>query len=221
MVRISCITLLSILLLLSACGGSRTISYADAKEELTELLTGSFSSMAQAQQDTQYVAVNLNIVPVWEERTGNWFYAEQSKVKNPDQPVQQRMYRVVQLSSERFKILDYTFRNPQVFAGKWETPKFFDEYPEEIVRIKEGCGIFLNRKSFKHYEGETFGTDCFSDLQGADYMTSQLEIWSDMIKRWDRGWNKEDEQVWGPVDGPYQFVRKSTTEDDELNVKAN
>jgi hypothetical protein len=221
MVRFSCIILFSFLLLLSACGGSRTISYADSKEELTELLTGSFTSAAQAQQDTQYAPLNLHIVPVWKELTGNWFYAEQSKVTKPAQPIKQRMYRVVQLSSERFKILEYTFRNPQVFAGKWKTPTFFDEYPEEIVRIKEGCGIFLNRKSFKHYEGETFGTDCFSDLQGADYMTSQIEIWNDMIKRWDRGWNEEETQVWGPVDGPYSYVRMSAATDSLVQPKSN
>ncbi|SRR6056297_1857028 len=217
MCKFSYITLFFSLLLLIACGGSRTISYSDSKEELTNLLTGSFSSAAQAKQDTQYASINLHIVQVWKERSGQWFYVEQARAENPQNPYRQRMYRLVQLSSERFKILNYTFRNPQVFVGKWQTPEFFDDYPEEIVRIKEGCGVFLNRESFKHYEGETFGEDCYSNFQGASYATSQVEIWSDMIKSWDRGWNQEGKQVWGPNEGPYRFERMKGEGDDEVN----
>lgn len=211
MCRLSfCAALLSILLL-HACGGSRAISYSDSQEELAELLTGSFSSETQALQDSSYSAVHLHIVPVWKERTGQWFYVEQALAKQGEKPYRQRMYRVVQLSSERFKILNYEFRNPQVFAGKWSAPQFFDDYPEEIVLIKEGCGVFLHRKAFKHYEGETYGEDCFSQFQGAQYATSEVEIRSDLIKTWDRGWSEEGKQVWGPKEGAYRFERIDTS----------
>ena len=207
-------------LTLAACGGSRTISYSDSQEEIAELLTGSFSAEAQAKQDSDYLAIDLHIAPVWTERTGQWFYVEQAQANQADRPYRQRMYRLVQLSSERFKILNYTFRNPQVFAGKWKQPEFFDDYPEEIVLIKEGCGVYLNRESFKHYKGETFGEDCFSDFRGASYATSQVEIRADLIKSWDRGWSQEGEQVWGPEEGPYRFIRVNATTREAETEKA-
>lgn len=220
MCRLSFCALLFGILLLHACGGGRAISYSDSQEELAELLTGSFTSETQAEQDSLYSPVHLHIVQVWKDRAGQWFYVEQALAAQDDKPYRQRMYRVVQLSSERFKILNYEFRNPQVFAGKWKDPQFFDDYPEEIVAIKEGCGVFLHRKAFKHYEGETYGEDCFSQFQGAQYATSEVEIRSDLIKSWDRGWTEEEEQVWGPEDGPYRFERMgASTEESEEELK--
>ncbi len=196
----------SIVLLLS-CGGSRSISYSDSLEEMHELLTGSFTSTAQSEVDSQYLDIHLHIVPIWKERIGHWFYVEQALADKPDNPYRQRMYRLVQLSAERYKIINYKFRNPQVFVEKWKQPKFFNKYTEDIVLIKEGCGVYLNRVGFKHYEGETFGEDCYSNLNGASYATSNVEIRNEFLKSWDRGWDENGDQVWGPTEGPYRFER--------------
>ncbi|NBB88730.1 MAG: hypothetical protein GVX96_02940 [Bacteroidetes bacterium] len=198
--------LFSIVILLS-CGGSRSISYEDSLEEIQGLLSGSFASTAQSEADSQYLNIHLHIVPIWKERTGNWFYVEQALADKPETPYRQRMYRLVQISAERYKIINYAFRNPQVFTGKWKTPDFFTKYTEDIVLIKEGCGVYLNRVAYKHYEGETFGEDCYSDLNGASYATSNVEIRNEFLKAWDRGWDEDGNQVWGPTEGPYRFDR--------------
>lgn len=207
LIRLFPLFLLGLFLLLQACGGSRAISYADSREEIKALMTGFFISESQAEQNSQHTPIHLHIVPVWPERSGQWFYVEQAEADRADEPHRQRMYRIVQLSSERFKILHYEFRNPQVFAGKWKDPSFFEDYPEEIVMIKEGCGVYLHRKAFKHYEGETYGEDCFSQFQGAAYATSVVDVRNDVIKMWNRGYSEEGVQVWGSDEGPTTFVR--------------
>ncbi len=197
----------------SACGGTRGLESSDAGQELVSILTGSFSSKNQAEEDSVYSEIELHIVSIWKERKGDWFYVEEIRVNQSEKPSLQSVYRIVPLSSDRFKILKYEFRNPRVFAGQWKNPDFFDDYPEDVVALKEGCGVYLHRKAFKNFEGETFGEDCFSQRDGSAYATSEIEIRNDVIRKWNRGWTEDGEQVWGPKDGHYRFERIESEKD--------
>jgi CpeT protein len=35
-----------------------------------------------------------------------------------------------------------------------------------------------------------------------------VEIFADRLASWDRGWNKEDKQVWGAEKGGYVFIKQ-------------
>jgi hypothetical protein len=201
-----------------ACGGSKGLESSDAGQELLSIFTGSFSSENQAEEDSVYMETELHISSIWKERKGDWFYVEQVEVAQPEEPMRQSVYRIVPLSSDRFKILKYKFRNPQVFAGQWKSPEFFNDYPEDVVALKEGCGVYLHRKAYKNFEGETFGEDCFSQREGTAYATSKIEVRNDVIRIWERGWSAEGEQVWGPKDGHYRFERiESNKEEIQYN----
>ena len=56
-----------------------------------------------------------------------------------------------------------------------------------------------------HFTGTTKDKECKSLLFGASYATSEVEIFQDKILSWDRGYDSDDIQVWGSVDGPYIF----------------
>ena len=46
---------------------------------------------------------------------------------------------------------------------------------------------------------------CPSILYGANYTTSEVEIFNDKIISWDRGFDINNNQVWGATNGGYIF----------------
>jgi len=59
-----------------------------------------------------------------------------------------------------------------------------------------------------YYTGSTVGKLCESNLRGAAYATSEVTVKSDRIISWDRGFDNEDNQVWGAEKGGYVFLRE-------------
>jgi hypothetical protein len=51
------------------------------------------------------------------------------------------------------------------------------------------------------------GEGCCSELRGSSYATADIVIKKDRVVSWDRGWNADGEQVWGPDSGGYIFKK--------------
>ena len=53
----------------------------DDLETLVSWMSGSFSSQAQAEADSNYYDIRLEMAPIWQERDdGHWIYVEQATV---------------------------------------------------------------------------------------------------------------------------------------------
>jgi len=63
---------------------------------------------------------------------------------------------------------------------------------------KKGAGVF---------SGSTVTRECASDLRGAAYATSEVEITAAALISWDRGYAADGRQVWGAVKGGYIFKK--------------
>jgi len=57
--------------------------------------------------------------------------------------------------------------------------------------------------------GATLGADCGDALRGAKYATSEVYLSATALESWDRGFDAAGKQVWGPVKGPYRFIKES------------
>ena len=73
--------------------------------------------------------------------------------------------------------------------------------------MKDGCAVELEWNGEGFVGGTDIGT-CESNMSGASYATSIVETTDSMISSWDQGWNSNDRQVWGAVDGAYIFLRQ-------------
>lgn len=184
---------------------------------LLEMMTGAFSSEAQSKADGEYRHIVLHMAPIWTERAdGPWLYVEQAlgpKDGRQFAPYRQRVYRLVVETRGGAKAVRsdvYTLPGDREavvknFAGAWKDPgKLAGLTPDKLV-LREGCSLVLTRGADGTFVGATGEKSCPSELQGAAYATSQAHIRPDGMLTWDRGFDKEGNQVWGATKGGYRF----------------
>lgn len=173
-------------------------------KELHQLMQGSFNSEMQSVADSTYYNISLHMYPIWEEK-GHFLYVEQALNSRQNNPYRQRIYELTQIDENTFSSAIYTIEHDSLWIGKWKTPQEFDKLTMKDVSKKEGCEVILKRLDKDHYKGETGERSCESTLYGASYATSEVEIWSDKIISWDRGFDAEGKHIWGAEKGGYIF----------------
>jgi CpeT protein len=176
---------------------------------LEQHLTGSFSSLAQASEDPEFFEIVLNMVPMWKERAdGPWLYVEQAVAQSADRPYRQRVYHLAQTGSNEFISTVYSFENPLDHAGAYTLESPLSDLAPKDLTIREGCAISMSwDEEEQAFVGSTNGSDCVSNLRGSTYATSEVFLHMDRLITWDRGFDDNDEQVWGAVKGGYIFDR--------------
>lgn len=192
---------------------------ADTKSDIAALLgmmTGTFSSEAQAKADADYRHIVLHMAPIWVDRKdGPWLYVEQAMGPKDGKvyaPYRQRVYHLV-ADGTRVRSDVYTLPGDREeviknFTGAWSDPSKLAGLSPEKLTLRDGCSIMLQRQPDGTFMGATADKVCPSDLQGAAYATSQAHIRPDGMLTWDRGFDKEGKQVWGATKGGYQFVKQ-------------
>lgn len=170
------------------------------------MMTGSFNNLEQAARDSQFLKIQLKIDRIWNKTNGNsiWLYVEQALVKHADNPYRQRVYELKQISPKQFVSEVYVLKNPGFYISN---VKAFETLTPDSLIKKGECAVFLEKKSNNLFVGGTKGKTCASELKGAKYATSEVEITSKGMKTLDRGFDAGDKQVWGSERGAYEFKK--------------
>ncbi|MEX0998102.1 MAG: chromophore lyase CpcT/CpeT [Flavobacteriaceae bacterium] len=174
-------------------------------EELFAVMAGSYNSSRQAKADTTYFDISLQMAPIWQDREGYWLYVEQSLSDSLEKPYRQRIYKLSRENDSLLRSDIFTFPNESLWIGKWETPETFDRLLFESLTERKGCEVLLIKTGENSFVGKTIDKNCPSDLRGALYATSELEISEHSITSWDRVFNENDSLVWGAQKGGYVF----------------
>lgn len=184
---------------------------ADSANDLSTLaawLSGHFTSAEQAATQEGFVAVELRAAPIWTDRDdGPWLYVEQALAARPEQPYRQRVYRLERTPDGGFASHVYLLPEPTAWIGGWREPARFATLDPARLAAREGCTVWLRRETDGRFRGATVGDGCTSDLGGAAYATSEVELSADRMTSWDRGYDDAGRQVWGSTAGPYVFKR--------------
>lgn len=184
---------------------------ASADDDLDTLalwLTGSFSSERQAKFDSSYYHVELHMNRIWRPRTdGIWMIVEQAMATSPQAPYRQRVYRIRRVEENMIEIEIYVWKDPKRVIGAWMDSTIVAEMTPTDLTQRRGCEVYLQRDEFKFF-GSTHGTACSSDIRGASYATSEVNIADKILTSWDRGYTTDGQQVWGATKGPYYFLRQ-------------
>lgn len=175
---------------------------------LASYMQGSFSSEEQSQKDTTYFNIILHMKRMWQQRTdGVWIYVEQAVASSADKPYRQRVYKLTQLSDGSIESAVFTFSDPLKYAREWKSENPLEELNPSNLTQRKGCSVFLSKNDDGSFTGSTKGKGCESDLRSAKYATSEVIIKKDGMVSWDRGFNENDEQVWGASKGGYIFKK--------------
>lgn len=201
---------LSVLFSLHACAARKQgDSGSDNNlDRLVSYMQGSFNSSAQAQRDSNYYDISLEMRPIWPKRKdAHWLYVEQAVSAVKGKPYRQRVYRVSARPDDSFISEVYTLPDEAGFIGAYDTPEKFDALSPDQLVLRNGCAVIL-RIDGEHFKGATEGDGCESNLRGAKYATSKVEITPDRILSWDQGFDASGKQVWGATLGGYEFLKQ-------------
>lgn len=178
-------------------------------EVLVDYMVGSFSSKEQAEMDSSYFNIELEMVQIWKDRTdGPWIYVDQAVADSKDKPYRQRVYQIKQRGDGKIESIVYSIPDPLRFAGDYRKEFPLLRLTPDSLLIKEGCEVVLYRTDRGYFEGGTVDKNCASDLRGASYATSEVMIDKDKMITWDRGFDENGNQVWGATKGGYVFKKK-------------
>ena len=184
---------------------------AETADRLAAWLAGDYDSADQEARDYSYYAISLRMCAIALPELGaRVLYVEQALMDDLDSPYRQRLYRVEPVDdttavSEVWQAKDDDIEDDLV--GLCDDPSAFD-FTADDFEERAGCGVFMTWDGTA-FAGGTNDKDCLSDLNGATYATAEVTLAPDMLTSWDRGYDAGDEQVWGAVDGAYEFVRRS------------
>jgi hypothetical protein len=201
----------ALLLLLAASGPAAPgAEPPSAVEEVTALLAGTFDSKAQAEADPKtWKAVRLVAVRVPKSRLGDpVLYVEQALLATPNKPSRQRFHRIEETADGSVLVRVFEPKDPLAVSGKWRDPADLALFGERDVTERVGCAVRL-KKTPEGWFGGTEGKNCPSALAGARYAESDVRLYPDRMETWDRGFDVNDEQVWGSERRAYRFERRS------------
>lgn len=196
------------------CKSHRTITSSTqvAKEEsknlkeLVAIMQGFYSSEAHSKRDTTYFNIALRMTPIWKNK-GHYLFVEQAMFSKPEKPYRVRVYKVSQRNKNEFISEIYTLKNEKEWIGKWTNPEAYDALSESDIDLKSGCEVVLHRDGFQKFIGSTGEKTCPSELRGASYASSKVNVYKDKIVSWDQGYDKVGKQVWGAEKGGYEFIK--------------
>ena len=172
------------------------------EEELYALMEGTFVSEKQSEENPEYYNITLNLAHIWEDREGRWVYAEYGVTNNGEHPYDQRIYKILESSGNTVSMESYELIEPADFIGKWQDPEAFDSITESELSLRKGCQVIFE-KSDNTYIGKTEGENCSRGLGKALYSVHHLRIGEDQIINWARGFDANDNLVWGKSEGGY------------------
>ncbi|MBX2796767.1 MAG: chromophore lyase CpcT/CpeT [Myxococcales bacterium] len=182
----------------------------DVVQTLHDYLVGTFDSTEQAASNLSYFEIQLVTCDVEAPELGDTVvYVEQAVLKTVDQPYRQRLY-VVEAGDEPLqgRTEVYALVDEADAIGLCDRDEVVTFAPAD-VELREGCGVVVDwEEDRSRFVGGTEGTQCSSSLSGASYATSEVLLRANRIDSWDRGYDDTDSQVWGAVDGPYEFRRQ-------------
>jgi CpeT protein len=175
-----------------------------AMTELLSSMQGVYTSEKQSKLDKSFYNITLRMTPIWKNK-GHYLAVEQALSDKLDKPYRIRVYQIIQISTTEFVTNIYMVKREKKWIGKWKTPKGFDSFNDKDLIIKEGCDILLVRTAPNKFIGKTAEKTCSSELKGATYATTKMNVYQNKIVSWDQGFNAKGKQVWGATKGGYVF----------------
>lgn len=194
--------------MLMAGGTASAQEFSENFETLLDWMTGTYDSKSQSEKNSEYEHIEMKMSRVWPDKpNGAWIYVEQSLASESEKPYRQRMYFLSEITEDEYSLDIYELPNPAEFVGAWKDPSPFEDITLFDLKHKSGCTVIIFYDGFQ-YGGSSREGSCKSEMNGASYMTSDIALTEGVLEAWDRGFDGDGTQVWGPESGPYTFEKR-------------
>lgn len=197
-------------------------SGADHVRVVAQNLSGEKYSTEQAAQDPMaFFNIRLNSCPAADAPDNSKvLYYEQAFFSTPEKPYRQRFWKVKPCDKEQkcdVEVASYAVRDIEEYRNFCDRPK--DQRPKEDAVISDVAEhlttVYMSKCERGRrclYEGSTPPGGYPNSYNGASRCTSEMEIHKNgEVHSWDRAYDDDDKQVWGPTQGPYIFKPKSSS----------
>jgi hypothetical protein len=187
---------------------------AEYREELIRLTAGSYTSAEQAAAlPKEYSVVESEIVRIWPSVEDKlWFYQENAILKTDgepgpgkDKPYFQRVFSIEAMADGRFRREVFELKEPAKAVGAWREAEPLAGLSPAMLG-PEGCHTVMTRVAAEVWLSQT--EDCKNDWRGAVGMIGIGIRTPELSANWDRGVDRDGNQVWGPRGGGYIFKRR-------------
>ena len=175
---------------------------------LTGYMTGEFNNAEQVSTDTTFINIFQRMTPIMKNNPeGTWLYLEQSTANDQEKPYRQRVFHLTLANDSTILSKMYELKNPKQYIGGWKDETKLATITIDSLASRDGCELYIQKVDKEIFRGINLDRQCPSSLRGAIYSTTQLVIYPDRLVSWERGWDKNDVQVWGSVNGAYAFIK--------------
>jgi CpeT protein len=200
---------ITILIFLMISGYLFSQDFSKELLSLAKQMEGNYNTTGQLKTDTGYFDIRLHMKRIWYNRTdGIWFYVEQAAGKSQDKPYRQRVYKLSETGYNLFESEIFELKEPLRFVGQWKNKNPLAGHGEDILISKIGCAVRLKKVGKNMYSGSTDGEKCLSGWRGAKYATSIITIVKEGMITWDRGFDENDNYLWGAEKAGYFFEKE-------------
>jgi hypothetical protein len=172
---------------------------------------GEFRTNVMA-SDGGKVPARMFMVPVWKDRAPGefWLYSEIAPEKAPGSPFRQRMYKYMKIGDNIYENLVFRLENEDELVIGHRLPSrgnVLRKLTDDRLIERRGCSVIFRRANADSFAGGTLGEGCMSDGDGGLYATSQIVVRENEFISWDRGFDRQGNQVWGATMGGNVFKK--------------
>lgn len=189
-------------------------------------ITGRFSTKYHSTIDTTRGDVLVRTVEYNTHDDATLIYTQQGElIEGRYYPYRQRIYAIYQIDDYYIGLQIFSIPNEvdfwnvltdtKVASGKFNLDDI--TFKADTTKLKAlsiydlpykvGCDIKIYKDNLGAFRGSTNESDCKGSFKGATYTTTEFVIYPHEVISWERGWNDEGTQIWGPKTGPYIYSK--------------
>ena len=201
-------------LLVYECSAQVKLGSTDM-ETYVERISGKFSTRFNQTIDSTKDDVLVRTIVF--KRTPNvvWLYTQQGEfLKGTYYPYRQRVYAVERIDEYYIRLTIYGFKDDKAYYGVLDDTtsslrpeEWLQNIPSDGLVVKEGCDVVIWKDNLNAFRGSTKDKDCKGSFGGASYTTSEFVIYPHEVISWERGWDDNGNQKWGPKKSPYIYSK--------------
>ena len=180
-------------------------------ERYIQNITGRFSTQLHQTFDSTKGDVMVRTIVFKRTPDVVWLYTQQGEwVDNVYFPYRQRVYAAELMDEYHIRLDIYSFKDDDdwwlVLDGP-DAEMWLQNIPSDGLIKKEGCSLYIYKDNLNAFRGSTNEDDCKGSFKGATYTTTEFVIYLHEVISWERGWDDDGNQKWGPTNGPYIYSK--------------
>ncbi|MEQ9186319.1 MAG: chromophore lyase CpcT/CpeT [Cryomorphaceae bacterium] len=172
---------------------------------LSESMIGTFTALPESNAEQAESHQHLTVTRIWKREAEVWIYAEQSAGPSKDQLLRQQVFQLGQNGKNKFILTLFEVHNEAEWTKAGDKPKSINHLSPADLHLQAGCAIGL-----VYSQGTFVGSTqdrCISNRQGASLATTDIRISRDQTVIWERGWDEQGNQIWGPTARGITYIK--------------